>query len=68
MICENYSPVVASSQCIVGIDRESLVVALYTTRFNIKKTQCSVHIVHVFCMVLRTNSNYFYIEHWLTAF
>jgi len=26
MICENYSPVVASSQCVTGIDHESLVV------------------------------------------
>jgi hypothetical protein len=37
MICENYSTVVASGQCVVGIDHDSLVVALLTKRFNIKK-------------------------------
>jgi len=69
MICENYSPVVASSQCVVGIDHESLVVALFTTRFNIKKLYVlCIECMYVFCMVLRTNNNYFYIQHWLTAF
>ena len=43
-------------------------ITLCTTRFNIKKfyvlpTQC----IFVMCMDLRTNSDYFPIQHWLTS-
>jgi hypothetical protein len=42
---------------------------LYTNRFNIQQfyvlpTQC----IYVFCVDLRTNSDYFPIQHWLTGF
>jgi hypothetical protein len=44
-------------------------VSLYTARFNIHKfyvlpTQC----IYVFCVDLRTNSDYFPIQHYLTGF
>jgi len=44
------------------------VVTLHTARFNIQKfyvmpTQC----IYVICMDLRTNSDYFPIQHWLAA-
>lgn len=62
MISENYSLVVASSWYVVGIDHESLVVALFITMFNIQKLYVlCAECIYVFCMVLSTNSNHFYI-------
>jgi len=48
---------------------KSRAVAICTTRLNVQKfhvlsTQC----IYVFCMDLRTNSDYFPIQHWLTGF
>ena len=45
------------------------VVTIVTTMFNIQQfyvqpTQC----IYVFCVDLRTNSDYFPIQHWLTGF
>ena len=54
--------------CTVGlflcVTHQSLVVTICTIRYNIQKfyvqpTQC----IYVFCMDLRTNSDYFPIQH-----
>ena len=63
------SPRCATMLFLVCLTVHRAVIATYSTRFNIQQfyvlpTQC----IYVFCVELRTNGDYFPIQHQLTGF
>jgi len=67
----NWLVFITETECVFYAVRTEYIqygLIFYTTRFNIQNSTFCPHCIYVFCMDLRTNNDYFTIQHSLTGF